>query len=205
MNEELLQTIKELEIKKAPEEQSLEAALNQYTKKQLAHIIERFELDIAKSWKKAEIIDALIDWMNENQSELLKSDEDLNAFYLNDVANAEQSLEVNDDLSEKEQEHVLSLIENGLVFNADGQLWTPEEAVKTTGTESDKPADSIESTEETASQENHAEVTSQPAPRKKQRKQASAPSLSPEERIAREKKTRLKYFKKQAKKKKKKR
>lgn len=63
MNEKLIDTIKEMEIKSAPEEQSLEAALNQYTKKQLAHFIERFDLDIAKSWKKAEIIDALIEWM----------------------------------------------------------------------------------------------------------------------------------------------
>ncbi|WP_368646189.1 hypothetical protein AB4027_04720 [Alkalibacterium putridalgicola] len=204
MNEKLIQTINELEIKKAPEEQPLEAALNQYTKKQLAHFIERFDLDIAKSWKKAEIIEALIEWMESAQSELLESNEDLKAFYLNKVVNAKEPLEINDDLSDKEQERVLSLIEHGLVFNADGQLWAPKAADKTADTESDKPVDSGESSEETTSQEKPAE-TEKPKPRKKQRQQASATSLTPEERIAREKKMRLKYFKTQAKKNKKKR
>lgn len=205
MNENLIQTIKELEIKKAPEEQTLEAALNQYTKKQLAHFIERFDLDIAKSWKKAEIIDALIEWMESAQSELLDSDEDLNAFYLNKVVNTEESLQISDDMSDKEQERVLSLIEHGLVFNADGQLWAPETADKTVNDESSKPAESSETSEETASQEKPAETKSKSVPQKKQRKQTPAPSLSPEERIAREKKMRLNYFKKQAKKNKKKR
>lgn len=199
MNEKLIDTMKEMEIKSAPEEQSLEAALNQYTKKQLAHFIERFDLDIAKSWKKAEIIDALIEWMESAQKELLKSNEELNTFYLNKVVNADQPLEINDDLSDKEQESVLSLVEHGLVFNADGQLWAPETVAETVDTASNKPA---ESTEEKASQ---VETKSQPTQPKKQRKQTSAPSLSPEERIAREKKMRIKYFKKQAKKKKKKR
>ncbi|GEK89701.1 hypothetical protein SAMN04488100_1214 [Alkalibacterium putridalgicola] len=202
MNDKLIDTIKEMEIKSAPEEQSLEAALNQYTKKQLAHFIERFDLDIAKSWKKAEIIDALIEWMESAQKELLESNEELNAFYSNKVVNADQPLEINDDLSDKEQESVLSLVEHGLVFNADGQLWAPEAVAKTFDTASNKPAESSEATEEKASQN---EEKSQPAQPKKQGKQTSSPTLSPEERIAREKKMRLKYFKKQAKKKKKKR
>lgn len=202
MNEKLIDTIKEMEIKSAPEEQSLEAALNQYTKKQLAHFIERFDLDIAKSWKKAEIIDALIEWMESAQIELLESNKELNAFYSNKVVNADQPLEINDDLSNKEQESVLSLVEHGLVFNADGQLWAPEAVAETVDTASNKLAESSESTEEKASQN---EEKSQPAQPKKQGKLTPAPTLSPEERIAHEKKRRLKYFKKQAKKKKKKR
>ncbi|SFC10341.1 hypothetical protein SAMN04488102_10353 [Alkalibacterium subtropicum] len=205
MNEQLIETIKEMEIKGAPEEQTLEAALNQYTKKQLAHFIERHDLDIAKSWKKAEIIEALIEWMSSVQPELMESDEDLNAFYSNQVVNADQPLEISDDLSEKDQERVLKLIEHGLVFNADNELWTPEAVAQTVDSESEKSADSNESSKETASQDEAAEVKSQPAQPRKQRKQTSALSLTPEERIAREKKMRLKYFKKQAKKKKKKR
>ncbi|GEK91016.1 hypothetical protein [Alkalibacterium kapii] len=205
MNDKLIDTIKEMEIKSAPEKQSLEAALNQYTKKQLAHFIERHDLDIAKSWKKAEIIEALIEWMASAQKELLKSDEELNAFYSNTVVDADQPLEISDDLSDKEQENVLSLIEHGLVFNADGQLWALEAVAETVDTVSEKPAGSSEPNEETASKDEATEVKSQPAQPKKQRKQTSAPSLSPEERIARQKKMRLKYLKKQAKKKKKKR
>lgn len=202
MNEKSTETINELEIKGAPEEQSLESALNQYTKKQLAHFIERHDLDIAKSWKKAEIIEALIEWMESAQRELLESDDELNTFYSNKVVNADQPLEISDDLSDKEQESVLGLIEHGLVFNADGLLWTPEAVAEKVDTVSEKPS---ESSEETDSKDKATEAKSQPAKPKKQRKQSATPKLTPEERIALEKKMRLKYFKKQAKKKKKKR
>lgn len=136
------------------------------------------------------------------QKELLESNEGLNAFYSNKVVNTDQPLEISDDLSDKEQESVLGLIEHGLVFNADGGLWTPEEVTETVDTASNKPA---ESNEETASKDKAAESKSQPAQPKKQRKQSATPKLTPKERIAREKKMRLKYLKKQAKKKKKKR
>lgn len=204
MNEQLLQTIKQLEIKKEPEEQTLEVANQSYTKNQLAHFIDRHDLSIAKSWKKAEIIEPLIDWMEKAQSKLLASDAELSSFYTKNATNDEQSLDIYTDLSEEEMKHVLSLIEHGLAFNVEGQLWAPEETVN--ALDSDVlSADQESTSKEPAPEENTEEVKVASAPLEKKQAQTSSPSLSPEERIAREKKMRLKYFKKQAKKNKKKR
>ncbi|OJF94690.1 hypothetical protein [Alkalibacterium sp. 20] len=209
MNEQLIETIKQLEIKKAPEEQSLEAANQTYTKKQLAHFIERHELPIAKSWKKDEIVSSLTEWMKEARINLLTSDAELRSFYSYNVKSAEQPLDIYDaNLSETDLERVLLLIEHGLIFNIDGELWVPDETIKVVTDDVESPE--LTSTEKEAVPEEKAEETktqseslqqkrTQSHPRG-QRTQTTASSVSTEEELARNKKTRLKYLKTQAKK-----
>ena len=198
MNEQLLDTIKELEIKKMPEEKSLEAANMGYTKKQLTHFIERHDLDIAKSWKKAEIVEPLTEWMKDVRTELLNSDADLLSFYNENALQADEPFNIYEaDLSEDNLARVVKLMEHGLVFNVDGTLWIPEEtaAAVSEEVETDTPA----STEEVKTEEKVEEPKAQPKPavnnwmRKK--------TLTPEELLEQKKQTRLNYLKKQAKKK----
>ncbi|WP_423188946.1 hypothetical protein ACO1PF_10180 [Alkalibacterium sp. f15] len=202
MNKQLIATIKELEINKAPEEQTLELANQSYTKKQLAHFIERFDLDIAKSWKKDEIVAPLSDWMKEASVDLLNSDTELRSFYMEKVLNAEEPLDVySNDLSEADLERVLLLMEHGMAYNVDGQLWTPDETISAVSKDVESDDQSV-SSEEPTPQEKAKEITSQPELIKKKPTQTTSPSLSKEEKLAQNKQIRLKYLKKQAKKKK---
>lgn len=195
MNKQHMETLKELEIKKAPEELSIEAANDNYTKKQLAHFIERHALDIAKSWKKAEIVEALTEWMESAQKEILETDSDLHSFYSNVVVNADESLNVYDEnLTDDKLENILKLVEHGLAYNVDGQLWVPAETSPVRD-DSDKQAE--EPKKETPKKQ--AATSSQP----KTTTSTASPSVFNEEDIEKKKEARLKYLKKQAKRKKK--
>ncbi|EXJ23349.1 hypothetical protein ADIAL_1257 [Alkalibacterium sp. AK22] len=204
MTQNTLNTIQEMEIKKAPEESTQEAANQLYTKKQLAYFIERHDLDIAKSWKKAEIVSALTEWMDAAAKELLKADADLQALLAQ--LTTEDSFDLySDALSREQQESLRLLIEHGLVYNVDGSAWIPESA-KSQATES--PSISKE-----AADSNEAQKTAAPKSQETQTAQQTnawsrpaqkAPALSTQEKIARNKQARLAYFKKQAKKKKRK-
>ena len=205
MNEELIKTIKELEIKTAPEEQSLEAANQNYTKKQLTHFIERHDLPIAKSWLKDEIVTALSDWMADSQKELLANNHELQTFYQNEVLQADELLNsYNADLSDSDLEKITQLIEYGLVYNVGGELW----ALETTDNTASSDVESSASTEE----KDEAVSTHTDSPKKqtntgvstKKTVQSPSSSLSTEEKLAQNKQTRLKYLREQAKKKKRK-
>lgn len=194
MNKQHLETLKELEIKKAPEEQSIMAANDNYTKKQLAHFIERHDLDIAKSWKKAEIVESLTEWMTSAQKELLETDSALHSFYSSDVVNNEEALDFYDDtLSDDKLENLLKLVEYGLAYNVDGELWVPSSDVAE-ATPAEVSADQADDSkkEEAASNSQSKPVT-----------YSSSPSVFKEENIEKKKEARLKYLKKQAKRKKK--
>lgn len=198
MSENVLNTIKDLEIKKAPEENSQEAANQLYTKKQLAYFIERYDLDIAKSWKKAEIVSALTEWMNTAGKELLESDSDL-ASLLSKVS-VEASFDLyNGSVPSKEMEQLLLLIEHGFAYNVDGQIWLPETAeaaANESASDSAKPAQPKTEAKNEKAPTSQATDWSRPA--------QPAPALTAQEKIARNKQARLEYFKKQAKKKKRK-
>lgn len=202
MNEQLLQTIKQLEIKKEPEEQTLEVANQSYTKNQLAHFIDRHDLSIAKSWKKAEIVTALTDWMEKARVDLLNSEPDLLSFYSQDLMQAKQSFDTyNDKLSDSELERVLLLIDYGLAYNVNGQLWVPGETAVAVANKEVVPEEQTEAnTNQTDASENKPEQSSQA----KKLAQTPPPSVFTEETVAQKKQTRLNYLKKQAKKKKRK-
>lgn len=199
MNKQLMETITELDIKKAPEDQSLAAANDNYTKKQLAHFIERHDLDIAKSWKKAEIVDALTEWMESAQQEILEADSDLQSFYSNEVVKADESIDVTDEnLSDKKLEYIVKLVEHGLAYNVDGQLWVPSNEVAETAPENNDSADQAdEPKKETQKQETVSSNQSKPSTH------SASPSAFKDEDIEKKKEARLKYLKKQAKRKKK--
>ena len=202
MNNKLIDTIKEMEISKTPETKSLEEANQSYTKKQLAHFIERFDLDIAKSWKKDEIVAPLSDWMKEASVEVLNSDAELHSFYMEKVVNAEEPFDVySDNLSETDLECALFLIEHGLAYNVDGQLWVPEETEKSVSNDIESDNQNTSSKEEPS--EVKEEVKTESKPNKKKLTQTSSSNLSTKETLAQKKQTRLKYLKKMAKKKKK--
>ena len=132
MDTQAMETIKTLEIKSAPEKQTLEAANESYTKKQLAHFIERHDLAIAKSWLKDDIVSALSEWMNNAQKDVLANDSDLLAFYEKMLASDEKLNLYGDNISEDEGNTLLSLMEYGLLYNVDGTVWAPAEAAETT-------------------------------------------------------------------------
>ncbi|PRY70904.1 hypothetical protein [Alkalibacterium olivapovliticus] len=202
MNEQLLQTIKQLEIKKEPEEQTLEVANQSYTKNQLAHFIDRHDLSIAKSWKKAEIVTALTDWMEKARVDLLNSEPELLSFYSQNLVKAERSFDTyNSNLSDSDLERVLLLIDYGLAYNVDGQLWLPGETAGAVSNIEAVPEQQDEAdTNQTDAPENKPEQSSQA----KKRAQTPPPSVFTEETVAQKKQTRLNYLKKQAKKKKRK-
>jgi len=213
MNEELIKTIKELEIKTAPEEHSLQAANQLYTKKQLTHFIERHDLPIAKSWLKDEIVTALSDWMADAQKELLANNQDLLTFYKNNVLQADESLNTyNADLSDSDLDNITQLIEHGLVYNVGGELWAPETTADTVSSDVKSSASPATSEEGTTEEKSEA-VTNQTQSPKGQTKtrttakktfQSSSTTLSTEEKLGQNKQTRLKYLREQAKKKKRK-
>lgn len=213
MNEEILETIKQLEIKKAPEEQSLESANQSYTKDQLAHFIERHELSIAKSWKKAEIVTALTDWMNETQTNYLQSNEDLHSFYSKNLIQNEQPIALYDsNLSDNDLTHILHLIEHGLAYNVDGQLWVPDETAKTF-TDSSETHDLVPNKKDSDGKVMNEKTDSQAEPVSENASQSNSvtegsPALSAsrssDKSIAQVKQQRLDYLKKQSKKKKRK-
>ena len=213
MNEELIKTIKELEIKTAPEEQSLEAANQNYTKKQLTHFIERHDLPIAKSWLKDEIVTALSDWMADSQKELLANNQELQTFYQNEVLQADELLNsYNADLSDSDLEKITQLIEYGLVYNVGGELWAPETTDNTVSSDVESSA-SPSTSEEGTTEEKGEAVTNQTQSPKGQTKtsatakktfKSSSTTLSTEEKLAQNKQARLKYLREQAKKKKRK-
>jgi len=199
MNKQHLETVKQLEIKKAPEEQSTEAANNQYTKKQLTHFIEHHDLDIAKSWKKAEIVEALTEWMESTQKDVLESDSDLQSFYLNEVVNADESLNVYDDnLSDHSLENILKLVEYGLAYNVDGHLWVPSGKTAEVSTENNKSSAQVDEPKKEASKKQ----TTSNSQSKKTSPSASS-SFRHADSIEDKKKARLEYLKLQAKRKKK--
>lgn len=202
MNEQIMQTLKDLEIKKAPEEQSLEAANQSYTKDQLAHFIERHDLSIAKSWKKAEIITPLTEWMGKAREDLLNSNSDLLSFYSQDLMQNQRQVAIyEDNLSDTEWEHILLLIEHGLAYNVEGQLWMPEHTVSAL---TNKPAVTSEETESISSQDESGKNTPTVGRPKNQNRKLPSRPVSTEERLSYEKQTRLDYLKKQSKKKKRK-
>lgn len=202
MNEQIMQTLKDLEIKKAPEEQSLEAANQSYTKDQLAHFIERHDLSIAKSWKKAEIITPLTEWMGKAREDLLNSNSDLLSFYSQDLMQNQRQVAIyEDNLSDTELEHILLLIEHGLAYNVEGQLWVPEHTVSDL---TNKPTVTSKKTESTSSQDESDKNTPTAEKQKKQNRKLPSRPVSTEERLSYEKQTRLDYLKKQSKKKKRK-
>lgn len=198
MNKKHIATLEELEIKKAPEEQSIEAANHTYTKKQLAHFIERHELDIAKSWKKADIVEALTKWMADAQKDILEADSDLHSFYSSDVVNNEEALNIYEStLSDEKLENILKLVEHGLAYNVDGQLWLPSNEVTEAAQEKEE-ADVQADEPKQDTQKEVAVSSSQSKP-----VTYSSSSVFKEEDIEKKKEARLKYLKKQAKRKKK--
>lgn len=199
MNKQHLETVKQLEIKKAPEEQSTEAANNQYTKKQLTHFIEHHDLDIAKSWKKAEIVEALTEWMESTQKDVLESDSDLQSFYSDEVVNADESLNVYDDtLSDDRLENILKLVEHGLAYNVDGQLWVPADKTAEVSTEDKNSRVQVDESKKEAQKKQEA-LSSQ----SKKASHSVSPSVGKTDSMEDKKKARLEYLKLQAKRKKK--
>ena len=199
MNKQHLETFKQLEIKKAPEEQSTEAANNQYTKKQLTHFIEHHDLDIAKSWKKAEIVEALTEWMETAQKDVLESNSDLQSFYSESVIHTDESLNVYDDtLSDDRLENILKLVEHGLAYNVDGQLWVPADKTATVSTEDNESSAQVDEPKKEASKKQ----TTSNSQSKKTSPSASS-SFRDADSIEGKKKARLEYLKLQAKRKKK--
>ncbi|MCC5896076.1 MAG: hypothetical protein JJU16_11475 [Alkalibacterium sp.] len=202
MNEQLMQIIKDLEIKKAPEVKSIEAANDSYTKNQLAHFIERHDLSIAKSWKKAEIVTALSEWMEEASAELLDSNAELHSFYTKDIMQSEDTLDIYEESrSESELECILQLLEHGLAYNVDGQLWTPEEAADSAVSET---KESSKKTESVPAKKDTSKKKTVSSSQSKQTMHAPSRSVSPEQRVSKQKQTRLDYLKQQSKKKKRK-
>ena len=188
-----------MEIKKAPEKQSTEAANNQYTKKQLTHFIEHHDLDIAKSWKKAEIVEALTEWMETAQKDVLESNSDLQSFYSESVVNTDESLNVYDDnLSDDSLENILKLVEHGLAYNVDGQLWVPSGKTAAVSTEENESSTQASEPEKIASKKQ----TTSNSQSKKTSPSASS-SFGHADSIEDKKKARLEYLKLQAKRKKK--
>jgi len=205
MNEELIKTIKELEIKTAPEEQSLEAANQNYTKKQLTHFIERHDLPIAKSWLKDEIVTALSDWMGDSQKELLANNQDLLTFYQKEVLQADEPLNsYNADLSDSDLEKITQLIEYGLVYNVGGELWAPETTENTVSSDVESSASTEEKSEAVSTHTDSPKKQTNTGISTKKTVQSPSSSLSTEEKLAQNKQTRLKYLREQAKKKKRK-
>lgn len=199
MNKQHLETVKQLEIKKAPEEQSTEAANNQYTKKQLTHFIEHHDLDIAKSWKKAEIVEALTEWMKTAQKDVLDSNSDLQSFYSESVVNADESLNVYDDtLSDDSLENILKLVEHGLAYNIEGQLWVPEGKASKVSTEDNKSSVQVDEPKKEAPKKQEASSS-----QSKKASHSVSPSVGKTDSMEEKKKARLEYLKKQAKRKKK--
>jgi len=199
MNKQHLETVKQLEIKKAPEEQSTEAANNQYTKKQLTHFIEHHDLDIAKSWKKAEIVEALTEWMETAQKDVLDSDSDLQSFYSESVVNTNESMNVYDDtLSDHRLENILKLVEYGLAYNVDGQLWVPADKTAEISTEEKNSRVQVDESKKEAQKKQEA-LSNQ----SKKASHSVSPSVGKIDSMEDKKKTRLEYLKKQAKRKKK--
>ncbi|GEN50358.1 hypothetical protein APE02nite_10230 [Alkalibacterium pelagium] len=199
MNKQHLETAKQLEIKKAPEEQSTEAANNQYTKKQLTHFIEHHDLDIAKSWKKAEIVEALTEWMETAQKDVLDSNSDLQSFYSESVVNADESLNIYDDnLSDDSLENILKLVEHGLAYNVDGQLWVPAEISAEVSAEDNESSVQVDEPKKEAPKK---QTTSNS--QSKTTSHSASSSFEKAESIEDQKKARLEYLKKQAKRKKK--
>ena len=188
-----------MEIKKAPEKQSTEAANNQYTKKQLTHFIEHHDLDIAKSWKKAEIVEALTEWMETAQKDVLESNSDLQSFYSESVIHTDESLNVYDDtLSDDRLENILKLVEHGLAYNVDGQLWVPADKTATVSTEDNESSAQVDEPKKEASKKQ----TTSNSQSKKTSPSASS-SFRHADSIEDKKKARLEYLKLQAKRKKK--
>ena len=188
-----------MEIKKAPEKQSTEAANNQYTKKQLTHFIEHHDLDIAKSWKKAEIVEALTEWMETAQKDVLESNSDLQSFYSESVIHTDESLNVYDDtLSDDRLENILKLVEHGLAYNVDGQLWVPADKTATVSTEDNESSAQVDEPKKEASKKQ----TTSNSQSKKTSPSASS-SFGHADSIEDKKKARLEYLKLQAKRKKK--
>ena len=205
MNEELIKTIKELEIKTAPEEQSLEAANQNYTKKQLTHFIERHDLPIAKSWLKDEIVTALSDWMGDSQKELLANNQDLLTFYQKEVLQADEPLNTyNADLSDSDLENITQLIEYGLIYNVGGELWVPETTDNTVSSDVESSASTDEKDEAVSTHTDSPKKQTNTGVSTKKTVQSPSSSLSTEEKLAQNKQTRLKYLREQAKKKKRK-
>lgn len=199
MNKQHLETVKQLEIKKAPEEQSTEAANNQYTKKQLTHFIEHHDLDIAKSWKKAEIVEALTEWMETAQKDVLESNSDLQSFYSESVVNTDESLNVYDDnLSDDSLENILKLVEHGLAYNVDGQLWVPEDKTSEVSTENNDSSAQVDEPKKEASKKQRASNS-----QSKKTSPSASSSFGHADCIEDKKKARLEYLKLQAKRKKK--
>ena len=193
MNKQHLETVKQLEIKKAPEEQSTEAANNQYTKKQLTHFIEHHDLDIAKSWKKAEIVEALTEWMETAQKDVLESNSDLQSFYSESVVNTDKSMKVYDDtLSDDSLENILKLVEHGLAYNVDGQLWVPADKTAEVSTENNESSEQVDEPKKEASNS-----------QSKKTSPSASSSFGHADSIEDKKKARLEYLKLQAKRKKK--
>jgi len=199
MNKQHLETVKQLEIKKAPEEQFTEAANNQYTKKQLTHFIEHHDLDIAKSWKKAEIVEALSEWMETAQKNVLESNSDLQSYYSESVVNTDESLNVYDDnLSDDSLENILKLVEHGLAYNVDGQLWVPADKTAEVSTENNESSAQVDEPKKEAPKK-QTPSNSQP----KKTSPSASSSFGHADSIEDKKKARLEYLKLQAKRKKK--
>lgn len=199
MNKQHLETVKQLEIKKSPEEQSTEAANNQYTKKQLTHFIEHHDLDIAKSWKKAEIVEALTEWMETAQKDVLESNSDLQSFYSESVVNTDESLNVYDDnLSDDSLENILKLVEHGLAYNVDGQLWVPADKTAAVSTENNESSAQVDEPKKEASKKHRASNS-----QSKKTSPSASSSFGHADSIEDKKKARLEYLKLQAKRKKK--
>lgn len=199
MSKQHLETIKQLEIKKAPEEQSTEAANNQYTKKQLTHFIEHHDLNIAKSWKKAEIVEALTEWMDTAQKDVLDTNSDLQSFYSESVVNADEAMNVYDDnLSDDSLENILKLVEHGLAYNVDGKLWVPEQKAAAVSTEDNVPNTQISEPEKIVTNKQRSSNS-----QSKKTSPSASSSFGHADSIEDKKKARLEYLKIQAKRKKK--
>ena len=205
MNEELIKTNKELEIKTAPEEHSLQGANQLYTKKQLTHFIERHDLPIAKSWLKDEIVTALSEWMSNAQTELLANNQELLTFYQKEVLQADEPLNTyNADLSDSDLEYITQLIEQGLVYNVGGELWVPETTDNTVSSDVESSASTEEKDETVSTYTDSPKKQTNTGVSKKKTVQSPSSSLSTEEKLSQNKQTRLKYLREQAKKKKRK-
>jgi len=173
----------------------MEAANNQYTKKQLTHFIEHHDLDIAKSWKKADIVEALTEWMKTARKDVLDSNSDLQSFYSESVVNTNESMNVYDDtLSDDSLENILKLVEHGLAYNVEGQLWVPEGK----DSEENESSTQVNEPEKIATKK----LRSSNSQSKKTSPSASS-SFGHADSIEDKKKARLEYLKLQAKRKKK--
>lgn len=131
MSETIRQQVESYVVKKAPKDTSLESVLSTYTKNQLGDLIDANDFSIAKSKKKAEVVEELSDAILNQLSEAtsLKDIEVFSTLEDQILPNLPVSLE-EWDANEKEAKHVETLVTEGLVLVTADELYVADEVAQ---------------------------------------------------------------------------